>query len=148
MSITLYTDASNKDQIPRFIHNNPIYSQNNKISDQAVMKEFILDILDEKKASEIKFFDISHCNLPFLYTICATHTSNTALSAIVKYICIYTKKYSTYTTIVEGTSDSKWIAVDMEHIILHLFTEETRKLYEMDSFINSIMHNKSNDMHF
>lgn len=130
----IQTSALDKYEVPRFVKNNPHLFQEGKISSLESMKDFLLDALDEKKALDIADFKLDKLNFMADYILCASHTSQRAASSLAKYIQMISKRYSDYSVRLEGAS-TYWIVVDLSAIIIHVFTQEARQIYSIDSLI-------------
>lgn len=130
----IQTSALNKEEVPRFVKNNSKLFKEGKISSLEDMKNFLLDALDEKKALDIKEFKLVQHNFIADYMLCASHTSQRAASSLAKYLTIIVKRYSDYSIRVEG-SLTNWIVIDLSFIIVHIFTQEAREIYSIDSLI-------------
>jgi len=93
----------------------------------------ILDIIENKKASDIIVLDIREISLLADYfVICTTETAR-QVGAIVDAIIPEMKKLGLYPlTGVEGTLDSGWVLIDFGDIIVHLFSPEKRAFYALD----------------
>ena len=134
MSNHIQTSSLDKDEVPRFVKNNPQLFKEGKISSLENMKNFLLDALDEKKAFDIKDFKLDKLNFMADYILCASHTSQRAASSLAKYLQIVAKRYSDYLVRLEGAS-TNWIVLDLSAIIVHVFTQEARQIYSIDSLI-------------
>lgn len=67
----------------------------------------------------------------FDYFIIATATNQRQSNAIAEKIRILMKRESTRRRNIEG-KDSEWILGDYGDIVLHIFTEEARELYDLE----------------
>ncbi len=91
----------------------------------------ISEILDEKKAFDVKIIHIGDRTVLADYFVIATGTSNThvrALSGEVEYgvrekLCLEPAK-------TEGIGN--WILMDYHSVVVHIFTNEAREFYKLD----------------
>lgn len=67
------------------------------------------------------------------FVIC-TGTSDRQLKALVDYIRTGVKeKFDMLPFSIEGTAESGWILMDYSDIIVHIFMEEQREYYDLES---------------
>lgn len=67
------------------------------------------------------------------FVIC-TGTSDRQLKALVDYVRTGVKEaFDLLPFSVEGTAESGWILMDYSNIIVHLFMEEQRDYYDLES---------------
>ena len=96
------------------------------------LSENILSILDDAKADDLKVIDLSNKSSiadSFIIATCRStrHTDSTADDLIKKL-----KKLGIKCPNPEGRPQCDWIIVDAGSIIIHLFRQETRQLYNLD----------------
>ena len=136
MSI-LHTSAVQKDVVPRFIRQNSLLNES-LITSSKDMMEFLLDLLDERKALDIKYFSLlSKYGYIVDYVICASHTSIRSIHALAKYIKIVVKKYSSFSIVIDSSQNQGWIVIDFGDIFVHLFLPQERQNYQIDDFYQS-----------
>lgn len=95
--------------------------------------ETVLKAISEKKGRDIEVYDTTAIT-PFMDTmIIATADNlrqNAAIAQNIKdrlYEAGWTGDYK-----MEGTSESRWILVDLKDLVIHLFAGEERQLYSLD----------------
>ena len=88
--------------------------------------------LEEKKANDIKILDISDVSVLADYFIIANGNNANQLTAMEDAVdeAMYTN--GVHQKQVEGTGNSTWILMDYQDIIVHLFSKEDRKFYDLD----------------
>jgi ribosome-associated protein len=97
--------------------------------------DLILNSLDDSKIENIKVIHLTHRSDLASYIIIGTGQSSrniatTAekLSDKIKSEYLYEMKIN-----IEGTSKSpQWILVDLQDIMVHLFTQEARDIYDLE----------------
>ena len=102
-----------------------------KIS-KSLLSENILSILDDAKAENLKVIDLSNKSSIadiFIIATCRStrHADSTADDLIRKL-----KKLGVKCPNPEGRPNCDWIIVDAGPIIIHLFRQETRELYNLE----------------
>ncbi len=96
------------------------------------LKDSVLEILNERRASNIEVF--ANHNLA-QYIIIAEHYTEPTLRATASHVSYLIKKVSNYSANCEGMKGSSWIIVDLEDVILHLFTQESRAQYSINELL-------------
>ncbi len=97
--------------------------------------DLILNTLDDSKIEDIKVLHLTHRSDLASYVIIGTGNSSrniltTAekLSDKIKSEYLYEMKIN-----IEGTTKSpQWILVDLQDIMVHLFTQEARDIYNLE----------------
>ncbi|HAH46745.1 MAG TPA: ribosome silencing factor [Planctomycetaceae bacterium] len=86
---------------------------------------------EDFKGKEIVVLDVAKITPLFDYFIIATASNQRQSNAIAEEIRVLMKRESTRRRNIEG-KDSDWILGDYGDIVLHLFTEEARELYDLE----------------
>ena len=93
----------------------------------------IVQILDNKKAREIKAVGIRDLSILADYFIVATGTSTTQVRALGNEVEFQLKnQYDIVPGHTEGYTSNQWVLLDYGHVILHVFGEETREFYDLE----------------
>ncbi len=88
--------------------------------------------LDQDKAENIIAIDIRGKS-PFAdWMIVATGTSNRHISAMAEHLHVYLKQQG-LDTMVDGLEQSDWVLIDTNDVVVHLFREEVRRYYNLES---------------
>lgn len=97
----------------------------------------ILDILDRKKAEDIKTFDMSHNKKRFsdISVICSG-TSSRHMQSVADYMYQKLKKAG-YKPYLEGNAKSGWVVIEVDSIEIHFFKPELRLYYNLEELLNS-----------
>ncbi|AEA33263.1 ribosome silencing factor [Hippea maritima] len=93
------------------------------------MKEKLLKILEDKKVEDITVYDLRMKSALFDFFIIGTVSSNKQVYAIFDEI----KKSGIDIHHIEETADGGWTLIDCFDVVIHLFTEQKRKEYDLDS---------------
>lgn len=93
----------------------------------------IVKTIDDKKGEYINIIDMSNISsLASYYVICSVNSERQAIAIaheIEKELLLNKLPYNH----TEGKkNDSKWILVDAEEVIVHIFTTNERELYNLD----------------
>lgn len=92
----------------------------------------IVEALEDKKAEDITVLDIGGVSSIADYFIIANGNNANQLTAMEDAVdeTMYTN--GVHQKQVEGTSNSTWILMDYQDIIVHLFSKEDRQFYDLD----------------
>ena len=66
------------------------------------------------------------------YFVIATGTSGRQMKALAEEVDRVLREHGSRPVGVEGKADSQWILHDFGDIVLHVFTPEARKLYDLE----------------
>ncbi|XP_074604315.1 ribosomal silencing factor RsfS-like protein, 312 isoform X2 [Brevipalpus obovatus] len=94
---------------------------------QTLRAENMRDIVVIKVPPELKYCD---------YMVIATAKSPRHLAGVTEFIIKLSKLKRSQDDrflFVEGKDSKDWRVIDMDHIVLHLFMEETRRRYDLES---------------
>ena len=99
-------------------------------------KNIIFEIkktLDAKKAEDIIILDLKKHTTFTSYFIIATANSEPHLQTLAKEISrLMKKEYKILPLSPINDLDKKWILLDFQDIIVHIFLEETREYYDLE----------------
>jgi ribosome-associated protein len=96
------------------------------------LKDSVLEILEERRAINVEIFE----NHPLAkYIIIAEHLVEQTLRTTASHISYLIKKASNYSANCEGMKHGGWVVLDLEDIIIHLFTEEARAQYSINELL-------------
>lgn len=90
------------------------------------------DALDEKKAFDIKVIDIRKVSTLADYIVIAGGTNKRQVQALAGNVEDKMHEAGFARKSTEGYSDGGWILMDYYDIIVHVFSEETRRFYNIE----------------
>ena len=96
------------------------------------LSDSILSILDDSKAENLKVVDLSNKSSIADCFIIATCRSTKHADSTADDLVRRLKKIGVKCTNPEGRPQCDWIIVDAGSIIIHLFRQETRELYNLE----------------
>ena len=102
-------------------------------ADSTSLCQSIVAILDDNKGQNIVSIDLEGKSSIADYLVIVTGTSQRHLNALANYVQRKAKDIGIKGTTLEGGRDSGWVILDLGDIVLHLFLEETRELYDLES---------------
>jgi len=94
--------------------------------------KLIKELLEEKKAEDLVFLDVSRLTNLADYFVIASATSPTHARALADYLEEELEKRGYTVDHVEGKEYGNWILVDLIDTIVHIFTPEMREYYGLE----------------
>ena len=88
----------------------------------------VLDIIYSQKLQDINIYKGNN-SLGYKNIIISTANSNTQMNGVVKKITDILKDKSLLN--VEG-KDSSWLLIEVKEVLIHIFTNDSRKFYELE----------------
>lgn len=94
--------------------------------------EIILDAINKTRGENIKIYDNSSIN-PFIdYVIICEATSYRQVYALANNVKEALKENKYTIKSFEGKKDSKWILIDVDDVVVHVFLDDERMVYDLD----------------
>ncbi len=91
----------------------------------------IIQLLEDKKAIDLKTLDIKEQSTLADYFVIASGTSNTHIKALADNVEVELKKEDIYPNKIEGYN-TEWILMDYGDIAIHIFTQRERQNYKIE----------------
>lgn len=94
----------------------------------------ITEIIVDKQGEDILLLDLREVTTFTDYFIISSGTSRRHLDALQNAIREELKKHDTRVLAqnIEGDTDTGWVLMDFNSVIVHLFTPETRTYYDLE----------------
>lgn len=89
------------------------------------------EILDKKKGMDIKALEITEISSVADYFLLVTGTSSTHIRALADEVDEELSKLGAEPDHIEGKSTG-WILLDYKSVVVHIFTEQERKLFNLE----------------
>lgn len=88
--------------------------------------------LDEKQGEDIRVIDISEITIIADYFIIANGTNRNQVQALIDSVEEALEKVNCRVKQIEGYDSANWILMDYGDIIIHVFDQENRLLYDLE----------------
>ena len=88
--------------------------------------------LDSKKGGDIKVLKTEGVTTLADYFVICTATSNTQVKAISDACEEAAEKNGERAHHIEGHRDGAWLLMDFSSVVVHVFTDEARKFYDLE----------------
>ncbi len=100
--------------------------------------EKIVNILENKKAIDVKTIDIKEQTTIADYFVIASGTSSTHIKALADNVEEELKKENIYPNKIEGYNTAAWILMDYGDVVVHIFTQSEREDYKLEDLWNKV----------
>lgn len=94
----------------------------------------IISVMEDKKAQDIKVYDMRGKSPFFDYSVVCTGSSTRNIEAIA----IDVKKELENTKSIEGLEECNWVLIDSGDIIISIFSKDSREYYQLDAFYEGV----------
>ena len=92
----------------------------------------VLDAIDKAKGVDTIVYNVSNHN-PFVEYVMITSASNSRqINALADYVRESMIVHDLGFSHIEGNENSKWILVDSDDIVVHIFEENERDVYALE----------------
>ncbi len=96
------------------------------------LAEFIISVLDSKKARDIKLLHVEKQTIIADYFVICTGTSRTQLRSLADEIEYKLEPYGVAPLHIEGADTGVWVLQDYGSVIVHMFNKESREFYKLE----------------
>ncbi len=104
-----------------------------QLLDSSQLARQIVDIVEERKGTDIVLIDLRGFS-PFTdYFVIATAENERQLRALLRAVEERLSEAGVEPHHIEGTPESGWILIDYVDVIVHLFGPEEREFYRLES---------------
>lgn len=94
----------------------------------------IVDVVEDRKAEQITLLDLRPETIIADFFVIANGNSERQLRALMDYVRTDIKeKHGKIPFSMAGKPNSGWIVLDYGDVVVHLFAEETRDYYDIES---------------
>ena len=101
-------------------------------SDAKGVADAIAQILDSKKARDIKVLHVEDKTVIAEYFVLCTGNSSTQVKALAGEVEFRTEQRGLPPYSVEGRDNNSWILLDYSNVIVHIFSREAREFYNLE----------------
>ena len=90
------------------------------------------DAIEEKKGEDIKVINISEISSLADYFVITDGSNTSQIQAIADEVQERLEKAGTVPKHIEGYRNASWILLDYGDIVVHVFSKEDRKFYDLE----------------
>jgi ribosome-associated protein len=102
------------------------------------MAEAIALFLDHKRGQDIKVIDMEGKTDICDFMVLATGTSSTHVQTLGGEVEYQMSRRAVEPLHAEGRDNRSWMVLDYSHVLVHVFTRETREFYNLDKLYGEI----------
>lgn len=95
----------------------------------------IISFLEEKLAEDVKMYNIAGKSSLCDIVIIATARNNRHLSSLSRDLSKIVKDLNFEILSLIGKPESEWILIDLDNLIIHLFTSSAREHYDIERLL-------------
>lgn len=100
--------------------------------ENTALKAFVIEKLEDMKGRDITVLDISKKSSFADYMIVCSGNSNRHVKSIAQSIAMECRAEGVEPLGIEGNDVGEWSLVDLGEIIVHVMTDPTRDLYQLE----------------
>lgn len=97
--------------------------------DPKQLAELIQTILDSKKTEDITTLDLTEQNAVTDYFVIATGRNINHVRSLAEEVEEELEKQGIFITRKEGVRDGRWVVLDYDSVMVHIFNSQTREYY-------------------
>jgi len=98
----------------------------------AELARIAIAALEEKKAEDIRVIDISEVSVLADYFIIANGSNGPQIQALSDEVSEKMEKAGAVLKQIEGYDNASWVLLDFGDVIIHIFNQEYRLLYDLE----------------
>lgn len=99
--------------------------------------KIVLDALEDKRANDVDVLEVSGKTMMADYFVVTHSTSSVHLRALADGVIEAMEKLAGQRARREGLNDANWVLLDYGDIVVHIFTEVARGVYDIESLWQS-----------
>ncbi len=115
-----------------FIENTEIATTPIDAADAKSLAEAIAEVLDSKKARDIKVLYVEDKTVIAEYFVVCTGNSSTQVKALAGEVEYRIGQRGVEPYSIEGRDNGTWLLLDYSNVIVHIFGREAREFYNLD----------------
>jgi ribosome-associated protein len=97
-----------------------------------VLKDKVIDLLDEMKALDVQTFDVTGMTTVTDYMIVTSGSSSRHVRSIASRVLEELREDGVRPLGSEGEEHGEWVLIDYGDVVLHVMRSETREFYQLE----------------
>lgn len=107
----------------------------NKLNNSREKARKIAAVLVEKKALDIKLYEVLEASSITDYYVNASGRSNAHVASLADEVCEQLSKFGVVESRIEGRGANSWLLVDYGDVIVNIFDRQSREFYDFDRLL-------------
>ncbi len=99
----------------------------------------ISSTLEEKKATDIKIYNVANLTSLYEYLLIASSKNTRHVKSLTDEMLNLLKEEKINHKNIEKDENFTWVVLDCTNVIIHLFYEQTREFYNLDSLFKDCL---------
>lgn len=99
---------------------------------KADLKQVVNDALEDAKAHEVTWMDVTNQTDFTDHMVVASGTSSRHVKAVVERVIGFARDFGQVPIGVEGMEDGEWILIDLADIVVHVMLPRVREFYDLE----------------
>ena len=95
----------------------------------AKLKDFLVEILKEKKIGDITVIDVASKTTIADYFIIVSGKNGPQVSSLCEHLEEKAEEKGIFVTRKEGVREARWVVMDYSSVLVHIFNDDTRDFY-------------------
>lgn len=104
-----------------------------KLTEEKKLLEVIVKALDDKRAEDIVALDMTEISIVTDYNVITHGNSSRQIGAIAQNVADEAQKAGYEINRIEGKGSNKWILIDLGAVVVHVFNEDERDFFKLES---------------
>ena len=96
------------------------------------IKDKLIELIKEKKVEDLTVVDVASQTVVADYLIIMTGKNNTNVRMLCDFLEEKAEKCGLYATRKEGVREGRWVVMDYDSVIVHIFKKEMRGYYTLE----------------
>ena len=96
------------------------------------MSKIVIDVLEDKKAEDIRIIDIQNVSTLADYFIIASGNNRSQVQALADNVEEKLGRSGVLKKQMEGYDTANWVLIDYRDVIVHIFDKENRLFYDLE----------------
>ena len=97
----------------------------------------VLKVCEDRKANDIIAYDVRNKSVLADYYLFCSANSIAHMRAILQHLEKALKEVGVHPRSIEGVASSRWIIMDYNDVLIHIFHHDTRSYYNVEGLLDS-----------
>lgn len=115
------------------------------MKDSKEILELVVKAADAKRAEDIVALDVQNVSLLADYFVICSGTNERQIQAIVNEVVDQAEQAQIEVKRIEGKDSAKWILIDLNDVIVHVFSQTERDFYNLEKLWSDAPYAPIND---